>query len=792
MQNKQTPSSLLQVENLSVSFPAAQGLVRAVDGVTWQVGAGECLAIVGESGSGKSVSALAVMGLLPPTAKVSGSIVFDGRELLQMPERERRQLRGGEIAMVFQDPLSALNPVYQIGEQIAEAIEAHQRISHRQAQQQAIDLLHEVGIANPQQRAKDYPHHFSGGMRQRVVIAMALANNPRVLIADEPTTALDVTVQAQVMDLLAELRERRNTATILITHDLGVVAGHADRVLVMYAGRVAETSHVDELFQAPRHHYTHGLLASMTRIDTARQQRLDTIPGQAPSLIDLPQGCAFHPRCPHATELCRTATPALLIEHGHTVACHHCLCAASATVGENAGENAGAQPPASPAPTPIHLLLQKAEGSLSASAAHQTTHQAKHETTQTHEANHMHAHLHVYAQAPRLRAHIHPHQHGTGLEHTHTEDEQLAELAAAASATATPAVLPHTGGHTHGDEPPEAHAQRHGAAPVVLDIAHLHKTFPLAGGRRGQVHHALRDVSLHIHAGETVGLVGESGCGKSTLGRCALRLLEPASGSIHFRGQDLLAMNAATLRAARRHMQMVFQDPLGCMDPRFTVRELLAEPFAIHGVDVGDEVEALLHRVGLTPEHANRRPHEFSGGQLQRIGIARAIALNPALVICDEPVSALDVSVQAQVINLLCEIQEQSSLAYLFIAHDLSVVRHIADRVAVMYLGEIVEMAEVNELFTHPQHPYTRALLSAVPIPSPAAERARTRIMLHSDAQDSACQAAPRQGCAFAPRCPVHAKLNPAQRAHCQQAVALRDIGTGGSSGGHLVRCAFA
>lgn len=751
MPNKQTPSSLLQVENLSVSFPAAQGLVRAVDGVTWQVGAGECLAIVGESGSGKSVSALAVMGLLPPTAKVSGSIVFDGRELLQMPERERRQLRGGEIAMVFQDPLSALNPVYQIGEQIAEAIEAHQRISHRQAQQRAIDLLHEVGIANPQQRAKDYPHHFSGGMRQRVVIAMALANNPRVLIADEPTTALDVTVQAQVMDLLAELRERRNTATILITHDLGVVAGHADRVLVMYAGRVAETSHVDELFQAPRHHYTHGLLASMTRIDTARQQRLDTIPGQAPSLIDLPQGCAFHPRCPHATELCRTATPALLIEHGHTVACHHCLCAASATV----GENATAQPPASP--TPIHLLLQKAEGSLSASAAHQTTHQAKHEATQTHEANHMHAHLHVYAQAPRLRAHIHPHQHGEGLEHTHTEDEQLAELAA--------------------------------AAPVVLDIAHLHKTFPLAGGRRGQVHHALRDVSLHIHAGETVGLVGESGCGKSTLGRCALRLLEPASGSIHFRGQDLLAMNAATLRAARRHMQMVFQDPLGCMDPRFTVRELLAEPFAIHGEDVGDEVEALLHRVGLTAEHANRRPHEFSGGQLQRIGIARAIALNPALVICDEPVSALDVSVQAQVINLLCEIQEQSSLAYLFIAHDLSVVRHIADRVAVMYLGEIVEMAEVNELFTHPQHPYTRALLSAVPIPSPAAERARTRIMLQSDAKEQTHNPACQQlACAFAPRCPLRAQLNTAQRAQCQQPITLRDS----NGNGHFVRCAFA
>ena len=784
MPDQPAPHSLLQVRDLSVSFPAIRGRVQAVDKVSWQVDAGECLAIVGESGSGQSVSALAVMGLLAPTAQVSGSIVFDGRELLHMPESERRQLRGGAMAMVFQDPLSALNPVYQIGQQIAEAITAHQHVSRCQAHQQAIDLLHEVGIANPQQRAKDYPHHFSGGMRQRVVIAMALANNPRLLIADEPTTALDVTVQAQVMELLAKLRQRRSTATVLITHDLGVVAGHADRVLVMYAGRVAETSRVDDLFQTPRHHYTHGLLASMTRIDVERQQRLDAIPGQAPSLVDLPQGCAFYPRCPHASELCRTVTPALLAEHGHTVACHHCLCPA-ASVPQNTA----------PQSVPMHTLLQKAEGSMAALANAKTTreaapdeaapaHDASHPGAHsgTHSGAHLHAHLHVYAQAPRLRAHIHPHQHSAGLEHTHSETD---------SDTTAPAIRHGTDGHTHGGDTPAAHALRHSAAPVVLAVEHLHKTFPQAGARRGAAHHVLRDVSLHIHAGETVGLVGESGCGKSTLGRCILRLHQPDSGSIHFRGQDLLAMNAATLRATRRHMQMVFQDPHGCMNPRFTVRELLAEPFAIHGVDVGEQVETLLHRVGLAPEHASRRPHEFSGGQLQRIGIARAIALNPALVICDEPVSALDVSVQAQVINLLCEIQEQSSLAYLFIAHDLSVVRHIADRVAVMYLGEIVELADVNELFTQPLHPYTRALLSAVPIPSPAAERNRTRIMLHSDAQDSAGQTPPKQqGCAFAPRCPLRARLNTAQRALCEQAPELRDM-QGNNGRSHLVRCAF-
>ena len=703
---------VLQVRDLSVSFPTVRGLVHAVDQVSWHVDAGECLAIVGESGSGKSVSALGIMGLLPASAQISGSITFDGRDLLQMSERERRHLRGGDVAMVFQDPLSALNPVYQVGHQLVEAMQAHQRIGRREAQQRAVELLHEVGIANPQQRAKDYPHQFSGGMRQRVVIAMALANDPRVLIADEPTTALDVTVQAQVMDLLHALRERRKTALVLITHDLGVVAGHADRALVMYAGRVAESCPVDVAFHAPRHHYTCGLLASMTRIDTPRQERLDAIAGQAPSLIDMPQGCAFHPRCPRATDTCRTTRPTLCVEHAHAVACHH---QADAHMAAHAGGT----------------------------------------------ASHAHRHHHGH---PRMRVHSHEHQHGQ--THTHNEANN---------------THPH-GSHAHG-----THAD--GSMPVVLAVDHLFKTFGKPGRAKngaGQFH-AVRDVSLRVHAGETVGLVGESGCGKSTLGRCILRLHEPTSGTIRFRDEDLLAMNDATLRATRRHIQMVFQDPLGCLDPRFTVRELLTEPFAIHGVEVGDRVEELLHRVGLTPEHASRRPHEFSGGQLQRIGIARAIALNPALVICDEPVSALDVSIQAQVINLLCEIQEAAGIGYLFIAHDLSVVRHIADRVAVMYRGQIVEFADVDELFAHPLHPYTQTLLSAVPIPNPSTEhaRAQSRILLHNEAQEPGAALCASDGCAFAPRCPLRPKLSPTQQTQCGQAVAMREVD--GTS--HLLRC---
>ncbi|MDO4794575.1 MAG: ABC transporter ATP-binding protein [Brachymonas sp.] len=635
---------LLDVQHLSVAFDSAHGVVHAVNGANWQLHAGECLAIVGESGSGKSISSLSIMGLLPPTAHISGRVLLDGRDILQLPEAQRRQLRGKDIGMVFQDPLSALNPVHRVGEQIAEAIRSHRRMSQKAALAQAVELLHEVGIPNPQERARDYPHQFSGGMRQRVVIAMALANNPRILIADEPTTALDVTVQAQIMELLARLREKRNTALVLITHDLGLVASQADRVLVMYAGRVVESAAVKTLFSAPRHHYTHGLLDSLTRIDAQRQQRLHPIPGQPPSLTDLPAGCAFHPRCAQASDTCRHAVPTLQADdQGHATACHH----------------------------PSQFC--------SASIRHPG------------------------------KAH--------GCDHH----------------------LPYS--HT-------PHADDANNAPPVLEVERLCKTFhggrPLLPWKKPHAVHAVRNVSLQVRAGETLGVVGESGCGKSSLSRCILRLHEPSSGVVRFCGQDLLRMNREQLRTARQHMQMVFQDPHGCLDPRYTVRELLSEPFIIHGLPISAErIDELLRRVGLAPEHASRYPHEFSGGQLQRIGIARAIALNPKLVICDEPVSALDVSIRAQIINLLGDLQAELGMSYLFIAHDLSVVRHIAHRVAVMYRGQIVETAEVEDLFANPQHPYTQALLSAVPVPDPTVER--KRFVRYNDAQNGTPDAAGKQ-----------------------------------------------
>lgn len=640
---------LLDVQNLSVTFDTAHGTVHAVNGVNWQLQAGECLAIVGESGSGKSISALGIMGLLPSTAHINGQVLLDDRDILQLPEAQRRQLRGKDIGMVFQDPLSALNPVQRIGDQIAEAICSHQAVSQKVALALAVDLLHEVGIPNPQERARDYPHQFSGGMRQRVVIAMALANNPRILIADEPTTALDVTVQAQIMELLARLREKRNTALVLITHDLGLVAGHADRVLVMYAGRVVESAAVKALFSAPLHHYTHGLLDSLTRIDARRQKRLRPIPGQPPSLTDLPTGCAFHPRCEHASNTCRQTVPILQVdEHGHATACHHPSRYCSASIRRPGKER--------------------------------------------------------------------------------NSDERL----------------PYT--YT----PPAADASN---APPVLEVERLCKTFH--GGRallpwkKPHAVQAVRDVSLQVRAGETLGIVGESGCGKSSLSRCILRLHEPSSGVVRFCGQDLLRMNREQLRSARQHMQMVFQDPHGSLDPRYTVRELLSEPFIIHGLAANAErIDELLRRVGLAPEHASRYPHEFSGGQLQRIGIARAIALNPKLVICDEPVSALDVSIRAQIINLLSDLQTELGMSYLFIAHDLSVVRHIAHRVAVMYRGQIVETAEVKELFANPLHPYTQSLLSAVPVPDPAVEGQRKRFVPYNDAQSTTAADANGSACA--------------------------------------------
>jgi len=681
---------LLAVEDLRVHFHTDAGVVKAVDGVSWEVRPGETLGIVGESGSGKSVSALAVMGLvqMPPGRVESGRILFKGDNLLEAEEKRLRQIRGKEISMIFQDPLTSLNPVFRVGDQIAEVVRVHEKVGRVPARLRAVELLAEVGIPNPRQRAREYPHQFSGGMRQRAMIAMALALDPAVLLADEPTTALDVTVQAQILDLLGTLQSERHTAVVMITHDLGVVAGRADRVLVMYAGRVAEVGRVGDIYGRPAHAYSLGLLSSLARLDQRRTERLRPIRGQPPSLIRVPSGCPFHPRCPFATEVCRTEVPALVPmagDTGHLAACHH-------------------------------------------------------------------------------------------------SDEVTAAAAVAAHSRTVAVVGPDD--LAPSVAPPAAHP-----APL-LEVEGLTKHFPITSGIvfKHLVGHvrAVDGVSFSVARGETLALVGESGCGKSTTARAVLRLLEPTAGMIRFEGEDITTVGAGRLRALRREMQIVFQDPYASLNPRMTVRNILAEPFRIHGLPEDGKVAHLLEVVGLAPEHAGRYPHEFSGGQRQRVGIARAIALDPKLVVCDEPVSALDVSIQAQVLNLLEDLQEQRGLAYLFIAHDLSVVRHIADRVAVMYLGSVVETADRDSLFERPAHPYTQALISAVPVPDPVKERSRPRIIVSGDVPNPAD---PPSGCRFRTRCQKFAgELTEPERERCvHEPPALVDRGHG-----HPAACHYA
>ncbi|MEJ3656821.1 ABC transporter ATP-binding protein [Actinomycetes bacterium KLBMP 9759] len=673
---------LLEVRDLRVHFETQAGTVKAVDGVNWHVHEGETLAIVGESGSGKSVSAMTILGLVPspPAVFPSGQVLLRGRSLLEMPESQQRKLRGNDIAMIFQDPLTALNPVFKVGDQIAEMVLSHQSISKAGARKKAVDLLGEVGIPNPRARALQYPHEFSGGMRQRAMIAMALANDPQVLLADEPTTALDVTVQAQIMQLLVDLQESRGTAIVLITHDLGLVASHADRIAVMYAGRIVETGTTDEIFSAPRHAYTYGLLSSLARMDHVRPDKLEPIPGQPPSLSRVPSGCAFHPRCAFATEACTEDVPALLpvVEHsGHMHAC------------------------------------------------------------------------------------IHP-------------DDVAAAHAAPKPAAVTAEVKVDLG------------------KPPVVEVSRLVKHFPIKAGllfRRevGSVQ-AVNGIDIEIEPGTTLSLVGESGCGKSTAARSILRLQEPTSGTVRLGGTEITSLNAQSLRKARENMQIVFQDPYASLNPRMTIRQILTEKFQLLGGTVTDTtISDLLETVGLSAEYADRYPHEFSGGQRQRVGIARAIALNPKFVVLDEPVSALDVSIQAQILNLLENLQVEFGLTYLFIAHDLSVVRHISDRVAVMYLGGIVELADRDDLFERPQHPYTQALISAVPIPDPAVERARERIMLVGDVPNPAN---PPSGCRFRTRCWKHLELSDADKQRCIDVEPTLEFTS--TSARHTVACHFS
>ncbi|WP_424184514.1 dipeptide ABC transporter ATP-binding protein [Actinokineospora sp. G85] len=680
---------VLEVDDLSVSFPGAGGRVAAVRGLSYAVSPGEVLGIVGESGSGKSVSSLAVMGLLPDSARVSGSIRFQGRELLGLGDAELSRLRGRRVSMVFQDPLSALTPVYTVGDQVAEALLVHGRgrVSKRRAADRAVELLDLVGIPNARERARAFPHEFSGGMRQRAAIAIAIANDPDLIIADEPTTALDVTVQAQVLEVLKTAQEVTGAGIVLITHDLGVVAGFADRLVVMYAGRAVETGQVDEVYARPRMPYTLGLLGSIPRLDAAGKQPLTPIDGQPPSLADLPPGCPFAPRCPMAVDACLTEEPPLsLVDVAGAGAEHRAACVRGAEV---------------------------------------------------------------------------------------AEPDAAAVFGAAVVGEPAIAAVPR--------------AERE----VVLSVDGLVKSFPVTRGtvfrrRVGEVR-AVDGVSFDIRAGETLGLVGESGCGKTTTLMEILGLDKLMGGRISVLGEPTDRLDRAGRKAVRRDMQVVFQDPQAALDPRMPISDVLAEPMRVHGFSaarIAERVPELLELVGLRREHASRYPAEFSGGQRQRIGIARALALEPRLVVLDEPVSALDVSIQAGVITLLDRLKAELGLSYLFVAHDLSVVRHIADRVAVMHLGEIVEIGGVDRVFAAPEHPYTQALLSAVPIPDPAKERVRERIILVGDPPSPAD---PPTGCRFHTRCFVHAALPEDRRSVC---VDTEPVLAG--TGDHSSACHFA
>jgi peptide/nickel transport system ATP-binding protein len=640
----------LQVRDLRTYIYTRRGVVKAVDGATFSVRRGETLGIVGESGSGKSMTCLSILRLLPePGGRiVGGEIVFDGEDLLAKSAEDMRRLRGSRIAMILQDPMASLNPAMTVGEQIAETLALHRGLRGRALDARVLELLHQVHISDPERRVHAYPHQMSGGIRQRVAGAIAISCQPSLLIADEPTTSLDVTIQAQYLRLLKDIQRETNLALIFVTHDLGIVAKLCDRVAVMYAGRIVETGTTREIFSRPRHPYTIGLLNCLPTLQRGREP-LMAIEGQPPDLAHVPAGCSFAPRCPLGRDECGQTRPGLEpVAPGHLVAC--------------------------------------------------------------------------------LRA-----------------DETI------------------TMGATRVSEAAASAPARHPApdGEVVLEARGLTKHFPVQRGaifsRTIGTVKAVDGVDFVLRRGETLGLVGESGCGKTTTARLVLCLERPSAGGIRFRGRDVHAQRGAELGEYRRAVQAVFQDPFSSLNPRLTIRTTVGEPLVqtqpgLARAEVDERIAESLARVGLRPRIAADYPHELSGGQRQRVALARALTTNPECILLDEAVSALDVSIRAQVMNLLREIQDRLGVSYLFIAHDLAAVKYVSTRIGVMYLGKLVETATSEELYAHPLHPYTQILLSNALPAHP--DDTREEVILRGEVPSAFD---PPAGCRFHPRCP-HAK----------------------------------
>ena len=639
--------SLLTVRDLHTEIHRGHEVVRPVDGISFDIAPGEVVGLVGESGSGKSMTGMSIMGLLPRGGRVSsGSIELNGRDLTSLSDAEMRKVRGGEVGMVFQDPMTSLNPTMTIGNQIAEAVRLHRNANRREVMERVREVLALVGMPKST-RLSTYPHQLSGGMRQRVMIALALACEPSLLIADEPTTALDVTIQAQILDLLGDLRQRLNMGVLLVTHDMGVIAQRADRVLVMYAGRIVESGVTREMFIEPRHPYTEALLASIPRLDQDKDEELQSIPGLPPDLARPPAGCRFAPRCPYSTDFCTENDP--------------------------------------------DLALNKAGQAYACFFPRESTNRQ------------------LISARRRSRQGI--------------------------------------PGSPNGE-----------SGSTILQLRDVHKEFVLSGGLFGSPVRSVKavsGVSLDVVAGETFALVGESGCGKTTLGRMIASMEAPTAGEIRFDDVLLGSLSRKQMRHQRRDIQLVFQDSAAALDPRMSVGASIAEPLNVQ--NVGDRrarqarVDELMDLVGLPRQASARRPHEFSGGQRQRIGIARALALNPRVVVADEPVSALDVSIQSQVLNLMKSLQDDLGLTYVVISHDLSVVKYLADWVGVMYLGKLVEVGPAAQVYNSPAHPYTNVLLEAIPEAEVPAGSPRPHMAPRGELPSAID---PPSGCRFRTRCP--------------------------------------